>query len=171
MASRAYQLALGSFLVGLVVILCYKLFLFKQITMHDNDVVLFVDRSDADLETAFVFYQECVFVQVAEFPGYGNRKWYLIRTIPAEIKEQQSKWADHNGDVKPPFLPGGLWYSKTLIFEGNQNADIVWFSNNNQDFERFVSDLKHAFVKKNKIVDELPLWVQKSKTLKDLLGM
>lgn len=137
-----------------------------------TDVFVFVDRSHFELEHDFVLASQGIFAQVSVFPGYGNRQFYFCREVSARVRNEAENWKQHAGEITPPFIPGGPWFSRTDVTSSSrQSATTVYFRNENADLRRWLSDLKGEIVRDENRVEKPPEWVSGDERIKERLGL
>jgi hypothetical protein len=129
-------------------------------------IYLFTDRTDTPLEYVYATRGQQVVVQVAEFPGYADRKWYCA-TIPDKFLDKLQTWAVRPGDVRPPFPAGVPPYCRSTLLPDLDKSE--WFGKENGEVRAWLEELREAFVKEEYRSDRLPRWAQNER-VKRYLG-
>ena len=86
---------------------------------------VFVDRSDPEFEYAYVVSTKGVIAQVSVFPGYTNRQLFAVPHLPEPLAAGAKRWEQVPGEIRPPFIPGGPWFSRTaLLVDGDEQGQV-----------------------------------------------
>ena len=140
--------------------------------MSAHDVYIFVDRSDAQLEYAYVIGQKGVFAQVSTFPGYDDRRFYLSLGISEQSQNIAKEWEKRTGEITPPFMPGGPWFSRTAICTNStQPGETSYFKDTNIALRKWLVSLRGEVVAEKYRVEKPPEWVTADQRITNRLGM
>jgi hypothetical protein len=133
---------------------------------------VFLDRSDAKLEYAYVIGPQGVFAQVSDFPGYANRKFFLSAQLPGRLTEEAHKWQQESGELKPPLIPDGPLFSMTAIPpDRSKDGETSYFKDSNADIRKWLTALRSDIITDEHRVTEVPGWVADDARIKTRLGM
>jgi hypothetical protein len=133
----------------------------------NTDTYLFIDRTDPKDEYAFVLRGDAVFLQVAVFPGYSDRRWYAVDKV--QIKDRE-EWLKRPGDKQPPFPPPGPLLTR-LQLGPKDEGKRAYFSERNAKLQEWLASLKKTIAVETARTQKLPAWVDSDQRLKKLLGM
>ncbi len=144
----------------------------RRKVLEEGAMYIFRDRSDAQLEHVYVLKDGVVVAQVAVFPPYKDRKWYLCDRVQGHLLEQARMWALQEGEVTPPFEPGGPWFSIDGIpKDKTSEAETLYFRNDNAKLERFFLDLRVVIVREDLRIGKLPEWIEQDERLRRQFGI
>jgi hypothetical protein len=133
---------------------------------------IFVDRSDAKLEYAYVIGRNGVFAQVCVFPGHTNRGFFFLERLPGRMAKEVIRWQEQAAEIKPPFLPGGPWFSRTRVpSSSEQPASTEYFANANSVLRNWLIELRTEVTKEEHSVARPPDWVSEDTRIRAWLGM
>lgn len=133
---------------------------------------IFTDQSDAIHQYVFVIRDGRVFAQQATFPGYATRSYYLSEQVPDELRKGIDAWADHPGEVKPPFAPDSIhYYATSLSRATTQPGEMRFFRNDNQAIRAFLLGLRQYVVSANHRIASPPEWVTNDPRITMFLGL
>jgi hypothetical protein len=144
----------------------------EQETWSAETIYFFYDRSDAQLEHLYVFWDGAAFAQVCIFPGYRERQWYTCPAILDELMEHIRAWATRPGDLSPPFEPHGPWYSRiSLKPDSTEQRGEAWFRDDNRKVQAWFGTLRESFVQDAYRTNKLPDWLERNERARKHLGL
>ena len=133
---------------------------------------VFVDRSDPEFEYAYVVSTKGVIAQVSVFPGYTNRQLFAVPHLPEPLAAGAKRWEQVPGEIRPPFIPGGPWFSRTaILLDAETPAETEYFKDSNEGLRKWLRDLRKAVVKEDCRLAELPRWIAENSQMTRRLGM
>ena len=119
----------------------------------------------------FVVRGSDCFAQVADFPGYDNRMFFLRSDLPESLLIDIKKWCSAPGQIDPPFPPGGVHFSRTCVVESETSARrVAFFRNDNEQLERFLLKLRQAVIGPSYGINTPPGWVSSDTAIQRQLG-
>jgi len=119
----------------------------------------------------FILRDDLCVVQVADFPGFGNRRFYLRQKLPVAVMDEVKHWCVAKGDVKPPFIPEQDVVYRTFVKEDSkENREDVCFDGSKEPIRQFLANLQQATHKPEYQIEELPEWVTANPALMHDLG-
>jgi hypothetical protein len=133
---------------------------------------MFVDRSDAKLEFVYVIGADGIFARSIEFPGYSKSQFFFRAHLPDRVAGEALRWEGHDGEIKPPFIPDGPWFSKLSIpASPDEPAKEVYFKDENQALRKWLLDLRGELINANNAVTQPPDWVSSDPRIQARLGL
>jgi hypothetical protein len=140
--------------------------------MNKETAFIFVDRSHAHFEHAYVVSTMGIFAQVSVFPGHTDRKLFLLPRLPESLATEAKQWEQLPGEIKPPFIPDGPWFSRTAVVgESKEPPTTDYFKDSNEGLHKWLLELREVVVKEEYRVAEPPQWIAENNQITSRLGM
>ena len=93
------------------------------------------DRRHPEFEYVYYLKGHSVVAQKHVFPGYADREKYLCEALPQDIHQEIIEKVSHGGDITPPMVPGGVWYTIASFEEGSRTS-VTYFKDDNHGAAR-----------------------------------
>jgi len=134
---------------------------------------VFVDQSTPIrkgylVRNVFVLGDEEVFAQVAKFPGFSDRTYYQVSSLPPELKQQIAIWVKKKADIKPPFVMGygPVFWIERVPRSVSKEAVTRYFDRDNEEISKFMKDISAYVIKEENQIQSPPEWVMQDKRIK-----
>lgn len=122
--------------------------------LRPENIYIFSDRSDAELEYRFFIKGDQLFVSVCKFPEYSECKWYLIKI--GNLRLPTSK------GIAIEQAPPHFWYAREVLSCHGDSPIVSIFIDKEECavVKQFITQLRKRAVQGEYGTDTIPAWIE-----------
>ncbi len=127
---------------------------------------IYVDRSDAEYEYTVVWSGGKMFMQEVIFPGYTDRKWWVLSGVPDLDKLLLvNRWDSLSSAASP-----GPLYSRYVLSASPKPESPEWLRESPR-LEKWLLQVRARLFRHGTPTDQLPDWIAGNDELKRILAL